>query len=68
MNKNKALFVTMTGAAVLAGFIVGYGIGQETRKATPSNVDTDFNNGVVTITANVTGALKGGISTWLGSL
>lgn len=67
MIKN-ATFWTMviTGAGV--GFIVGYGIGQETKEVTPNHVNTNVSNGIVTITANVAGALSDGVTNWINKL
>jgi len=65
LGKRKYLFV---GGAVIAGFAVGYGIGQKTREATPSNVKTEYQDGVVTIKADVGGALTQGVDDWFGSL
>lgn len=68
MVKSNAIFWTMTGSAVLVGFMVGYGVGQGTKEATPDNVKAEVNGGIVTITANLAGALKDGIGNWLDSL
>jgi len=67
MNKfmGQSLFV---GGAVVMGFAVGYGIGKKAREATPSNVKTDYVDGVVTIKADVGAALSQGVDDWFDSV
>ncbi|WP_018014102.1 hypothetical protein [Teredinibacter turnerae] len=68
MIKSQVAFWALTGGAVLVGFAVGYGVGKETREATPSNVTTEYSGGVVTIKADVASAFKQGVSNWLSGL
>jgi len=56
------------GASILLGFAVGYGIGKETKNATPSNVKTDIEGSVATITVDFGGALSQGVDSWFDSI
>ena len=66
--KNNITFLLLTSGAVMTGFFVGFGIGKETRDATPSNVETNYSGGVVTITADVGNALRQGVSGFFARL
>lgn len=66
--KQPVTGILLTGAAVFLGFALGFGIGQQTRKAAPSNVKTSYNDGKVTIEADVGQALETGVSDYIGSL
>lgn len=58
----------LTSAAVFIGFVVGFGIGQKTRKAAASSVKTAYSDGKVVITADVEGALTTGVTDYLDGL
>ena len=58
----------LTGAAVMFGFMVGFAIGQKTRNAAASNVQTNYNDGKVIITADVQAALKTGVAGFISEL
>ena len=60
MKKQTAAVTAMAVGATIVGFMIGFGVGKKTREATPSNVKTQYNSGVVTITADVGNALKQG--------
>ena len=66
--KQQTVFWLMTGTAIIVGFTVGYGVGQGTREAMPSKVSTTVNDGVVTIKADLGGAVKEGALNWLTTL
>lgn len=57
---------SLVGVSVVVGFAIGFGIGQQTRKAAPSHVTTSFSGGTVTIKANIGGALERGVASYLG--
>lgn len=57
----------MTTFAVVAGFAVGFAIGQKTRNAAPSNVKTEYKDGKVLIEADVKNALQQGVYDFLNS-
>ena len=61
MNKKTLAVIVVTGAAAVVGFAVGFGIGKETRAAANSNVDASYNDGIVTIKADIATALKTGV-------
>lgn len=52
----------------MLGFLIGYGIGQKTREATPGHVKTDFSGGKFRLEADVTGAVSTGAADWLSGL
>lgn len=64
--KRSLTAMALIGGVSLLGFMVGFGIGQKTRQATPGHVKTDFSGGKVTIQADVTGAVSTGAADWLG--
>lgn len=59
MNKLKA--AGWVGLSMVGGFLVGFAIGQGTRKAAPSNVSTQYDDGVFTIKADVKKSVQQGI-------
>lgn len=65
---NKIIIPGLTVLAVVSGFAVGFGVGKKTREVAPSNVDTQFDGGVVTIKADVGSALKQGVLGFLADL
>ena len=58
----------LTLSAVVIGFAVGFGVGQKTRNAANSNISTQYSDGKVVITADVTGAVKAGVGDYLSGL
>lgn len=64
----SATGIALTASAVFVGFMLGFGIGQKTRQATASNVKTSYNDGTVTIKADVGQALETGVKDYLGGL
>lgn len=57
---------SMAALGLLAGFAFGVLWGQGTRKAAPSQTQTSFDNGVVTVKVNAYGALAQGLASALG--
>jgi len=57
-----------TALAALVGFGIGFGVGQRTRDAAPSNVKTQYVDGKVVITADVENALTTGVTDYLDGL
>lgn len=53
--------------AMVIGFGVGFAWGAGTRKAAPSHVKTSYDDGKVTITADVSGALVSGLFNYFDS-
>lgn len=68
MNRRGLVGLVLTGAAVAVGFAVGFGIGQKTREATPSNVSAEYKDGKAIIVADVENALKTGVAEYLHGL
>lgn len=67
MKKGIAVALLTVGA-VGVGFLVGFGVGKETRATTESNTNVSFKDGVVTVTSNLYKSASEGISNWLDSL
>lgn len=67
MRRTVTAFALIGGASLL-GFLVGLGIGQQTRQAAPSNVKTSYNDGKVTIEADIGSAVKTGATDYLAGL
>jgi hypothetical protein len=63
--KKSVTFLGLVAAGAGLGFLVGLGIGKETREAAPSNVETSYGDGVVTIKADVGQTVKQGVVNWL---
>ena len=46
---------------LVAGFVVGFGIGQSTRNAAQSNISSDYSGGKLQITVDVANAVRQGV-------
>lgn len=66
--KKSVAGLALTGAGIVVGFVVGLGMGQKTRSTAPSNVKTSYNDGTVTIRADVQNALKSGVTGYFDDL
>ena len=55
----------LVGGAVVIGFLVGFGVGKETRGATKNHIESEFDNGVLVVRANVGDAFSDGVANWL---
>ena len=58
----------LAAGAVMVGFAVGFGVGRDTRRAMESHVDTSFEDGKLTLVADVSGALGQGLSDYVGGV
>lgn len=60
--------VMVLSGMALIGFAVGFGVGRETRKNSAEHVETSFENGEFTLTADVSGAVGDGIKDYFREL